>query len=130
MKGGLHMNEGWTPYEWRTHQRGFIITEPQALNVGRNDENHFWTLKPGESWSFTRKVSEFPKDVAPGDTFRYLFKGATLDWWNWGNFETHKDTVVWVPGWLQAKIKDPKDNEGRPVVVVPASNAVEFTLVD
>lgn len=75
-------NDGWTPYEWRTHQRGFIITEPRALRVGRNDENHFWTLKPGESWSFTRKVSEFPKEAAPGDTFRYLFKGATLDWWN------------------------------------------------
>ncbi|OQD97709.1 hypothetical protein PENSOL_c011G04272 [Penicillium solitum] len=75
-------NDGWTPYEWRTHQRGFIITEPQALRVGRNDENHFWTLKPGESWSFTHFASEFPKEAAPGDTFRYLFKGATLDWWN------------------------------------------------
>lgn len=123
-------NDGWTPYEWRTHQLGFRITEPHALNVGRNEENHFWTLKPGESWSFTRQVDEFPKDAAPGDKFRYLFKGATLDWWNWGNFETHKDTVVWVPGWLQGKVQDPKGNGGRPVVVVPASNAVEFTLVD
>ncbi|OQD62916.1 hypothetical protein PENPOL_c010G01511 [Penicillium polonicum] len=123
-------NDSWTPYEWRTHQRGFIVTEPAPLNVGRNDENNFWTLKPGESWSFTREVSEFPKDLAPGDRFRYLFKGATLDWWNWGNFEDHKDTVVWVPGWLVAKVQDPSDNEGRPIVVVPASNTVEFTLVD
>ncbi|KAL2696490.1 hypothetical protein AAEP93_002904 [Penicillium crustosum] len=122
-------NDGWTPYEWRTHQRGFIITEPHALNIGRNDKNHFWILKPGESRSFTRKVNEFPKDAAPGDTFRYIFKGATLDWWNWGNFETHKDTVVWVPGWLQARVQDPKDNEGRPVVVVPSSNALKFTPV-
>ncbi|KGO39836.1 hypothetical protein PEX1_003390 [Penicillium expansum] len=123
-------NDGWTPYEWRTHQRGFIITEPTALNVGRNDENNFWTLKPGESWSFTRKVSEFPKDAASGDKFRYLFKGATLDWWNWGSLEDHEDTVIWVPGWLLAKVQYPEDNDGRPTVVVPASNAVEFTLVD
>lgn len=75
-------------------------------------------------------MTEFPNDAAPGDRFRYLFKGATLDWWNWGNFEDHEDTVVWVPGWLRAKVQDPKYNEGRPTVVVPASNAVEFTLVD
>ncbi|KAJ5518743.1 hypothetical protein N7453_001165 [Penicillium expansum] len=123
-------DDGWTPYEWRTHQRGFIITEPTALNVGRNDENDFWTLKPGESWSFTREVSEFPKDAASGDKFRYLFKGATLDWWNWGSLEDHEDTVIWVPGWLLAKVQYPEDNDGRPTVVVPASNAVEFTLVD
>ncbi|KAJ5876514.1 uncharacterized protein N7529_002098 [Penicillium soppii] len=123
-------NNAWTPYEWRTHQRGFIITEPHPLNVGRNDENHFWTLKPGESWSFTREVNEFPKDAAPGDQYRYLFKGATLDWWDFGSFEDHKDTMVWVPGWLVAKVKDPKDNGGRPVIIVPASNAVEFTLID
>ncbi|CAG8218914.1 unnamed protein product [Penicillium salamii] len=123
-------NDEWTPHEWRTHQWGFIIVENTPLNVGRNDENQFWTLKPGESWSFTREVSQFPKDAASGDTYRYLFKGATLDWWDFGTFEDHEDTVVWVPGWLVTKISDPKDNGGRPVVVVPASNAVEFTLVD
>lgn len=87
-----------------------------------------WTLDPGESWSFTREVREFPKDAAQGDRFRYLFKGATLDWWNWGNLEDHKDTVVWVPGRFVAKVRDPKDNDGRPTVVVPASNAEEFNI--
>ncbi|CAG7938181.1 unnamed protein product [Penicillium salamii] len=123
-------NDAWTPYEWRTHQGGFIITEPYPLNVGRNDENHFWSLNPGESWSFTREVIAFPKDAAPGDQYRYLFKGATIDWWDWGSFKDHENTVVWVPGWLEAKVEDPKDNGGRPVIIVPASNAVEFTLTD
>ncbi|KGO75767.1 hypothetical protein PITC_033510 [Penicillium italicum] len=118
--------------------RSFISKQPGAtgftervpLNVGRNDGNNFWTLKPGEFWSFTREVREFPNDAAPGDRFGYLFKGATLDWWNWGSLEDHEDTVVWVPGWLVAKVQDPRDNDGRPKIVVPASNAVEFTLVN
>lgn len=118
----------WSPYElgglFTHHDYRFSTSVP--VNIGRNDQNDFIALMPGESCSFTREVSDFPKNIAPGDEFRYGFKGATLDWWDWGHYQDHEDTVVWI----DAKVRDPTDNGGRPELVVPASNWVEFTLVE
>ncbi|GFF25737.1 conserved hypothetical protein [Aspergillus udagawae] len=96
------------------------------VNVGRNDKDGFAALFPGESWSFTREVTHFPKDAAPGDEFRYRFKGTQLDWWDWGHFRDHENTVVGI----EYSVRDPKDNGGRPALVVPASNWVEFTIIE
>ncbi|KAJ5890071.1 hypothetical protein N7504_010881 [Penicillium tannophilum] len=119
--------------QWSPHELGGLFTHHDfrfstsvPVNVGHNDQNEFVALKPGQSWTFTREVSEFPKNVAPGDEFRYGFKGATLDWWDWGHYRDHEDTVVWI----NAKVRNPTDNGGRPELVVPASNWVEFTLIE
>lgn len=119
--------------EWSPHELGGLFTHhlyrfstTTAVNVGRNDRNDFVALMPGESWSFTREVSDFPQNVAPGDKFRYGFKGASIDWWDWGHFYDHQDTVVRIDG----MVLDPQDNGGRPKLVVPASNWLEFTLVE
>lgn len=120
--------DDWSPHElgglWTHHMYRFSITTP--VNVSRNDGDDFVALMPGESWSFTRKVTEFPQNVAPGDKLRYGFKGALIDWWDWGNFHDHQDTVVWVNG----KVRYTQNNERRPELVVPASNWIEFTLVE
>ncbi|CAG8899005.1 unnamed protein product [Penicillium egyptiacum] len=119
--------------EWRGHNvNGELLhhayrSSPTPLNVGMNEGNKFQTLMPGESWSFTRTISDFPKDFAPGDRFQYGFKGTPLDWWNWGNFDDHEDTVV-VAG--ETIVTHPPDNNGRPKVVVSASNWIEFTLIE
>jgi hypothetical protein len=121
-------NGQWQPYEIRgsfTHHR-YRVPNPVSKNVGRNEDNDFIALNPGESWSFTRQVTDFPENVVPGDTFRYCYKGAQLDWWDWGHFQDHEDTVVTIEG----KVREPKDNGGRPALVVPASNYVEFTVVE
>ncbi|PYI26635.1 hypothetical protein BP00DRAFT_355445 [Aspergillus indologenus CBS 114.80] len=118
----------WQPYEIRgsfTHHR-YRFPDPVSKNVGRNEDNDFHALNPGESWSFTRRVTDFPDNVVVGDTFRYYYKGAQLDWWDWGHFQDHKDTVVTIDG----KVREPEDNGGRPALVVPASNYVEFTVVE
>ncbi|CAG8888368.1 unnamed protein product [Penicillium egyptiacum] len=119
--------DDWSPHElgalFTHHLYRFSTTTP--VNVGRDDRSDFVALMPGESWSFTREVSDFRQNVAPGDKFRYGFKGASIDWWDWGNFHDHQDTVVWVNG----RVLNPQDNGGRPKLVVPASNWVEFTLV-
>ncbi|PYI12924.1 hypothetical protein BO99DRAFT_407905 [Aspergillus violaceofuscus CBS 115571] len=118
----------WQPYEIRgsfTYHR-YRFPNPVLKNVGRNEDNDFHALSPGESWSFTRRVTDFPDNVVPGDTFRYCYKGAQLDWWDWGHFQDHKDTVVTIEG----KVREPEDNGGRPALVVPASNYVEFTVVE
>lgn len=118
----------WSPHElgglFTHHDYRFSTSVP--VTVGRNDQNDFVALMPGESWSFTREVSDFPKNVAPGEKFRYGFKGATLDWWDWGHYQDHEDTLVWI----DAKVRNPTDNGGRPELVVPASNWIEFTLVE
>lgn len=119
--------------EWRGHELGtkfqprqvFIWAEDEPFNVGHNDGEEFHSLKPGESWTFTRRVSDFPKNLLPGQKFRYKFKGATLDWWDWGSLQDHANTVVWI--YVGTLVK-PKDNEGRPSLVVPASNWIEFDL--
>ncbi|KAJ5951189.1 uncharacterized protein N7479_009602 [Penicillium vulpinum] len=119
--------DDWSPHElgglFTHHDYRFSTKTP--VNVGRNDQNSFVSLMPGESWSFTREVSDFPKNAAPGDKFRYGFKGAFIDWWDWGNLHDHQDTMVRVNGRV-----DPQDNGRRPTLAVPASNWVEFTLVE
>ncbi|PYH83157.1 hypothetical protein BO82DRAFT_412118 [Aspergillus uvarum CBS 121591] len=121
-------NGQWQPYEIRgsfTYHR-YRFPNPVLKNVGRNEDNDFHALNPGEPWSFTRCVTDFPDNVVPGDTFRYCYKGAQLDWWDWGHFQDHKETVVTIEG----KVREPEDNGGRPALVVPASNHVEFTVVE
>lgn len=118
----------WRPYEIRGSFKHHRYRFPNLVsrNVGLNEEHDFSALNPGESWSFSRQVTDFPDNVMPGDSFRYCFKGAQLDWWDWGHFEDHKDTVVRIDG----KVREPNDNGGRPGLIVPASNYVEFTVVD
>jgi hypothetical protein len=121
-------NDQWCSHEPEGPYRyaGFRYCDPVARNVGRNDQNEFAALRPGESWSFTREVTDFPEKAAPGDIFRYRFKGVRLDWWDWGHLRDHENTVVWIDESVYA----PKDNGGRPMLIVPASNWVEFTLVE
>lgn len=139
LKGLDRRQEGFRLYfrekdkdEWSPHELGGLFTHHDyrfststPVNVS-HDRNEFVALMPGESWSFTREVSDFPKNVAPGDKFRHGFKGAPIDWWDWGHFQDHEDTVVWING----RVVNPQDNGGGPELVVPASNWVEFTLVE
>jgi hypothetical protein len=117
--------------DWSSHTFwygcSYYMSQSESwVNVGRDEDNEFAALMPGESWSCTREVTDFPKDVAPGDVFRYRFKGAHLDWWDWGHFRDHENTVVFISG----NVRNPQDNGGRPGLLVPASNSVEFTMVD
>ncbi|KAF4253498.1 hypothetical protein CNMCM8812_001542 [Aspergillus fumigatus] len=131
-QGGFRLyfreQDHWSPHElpgsFTYHRYRFSKSVP--VNVGRNEQDEFVALMPGESWSFTREVTDFPKHAAPGDEFRYRFKGAQLDWWDWGHLGDHENTIVWV----NYLVRDPKDNGGRPGLVVPASNWVEFTMVE
>ena len=55
-----------------------------------------------------------------------MIKGAVVDWWKWGTKEEHRGTVVKLPCWVSGDVVEPEDNGGRPRIVVPASNEVEF----
>lgn len=109
-----------------------IVDEPDvAVNVVQ-DEN-FVSLQPGQTWTTLESLGEgmgiLPDDVIAGDLFRYVFKGVEVDWWDWGGNAEHKDTIVKLPCFINGRVVEPKDNGGRPKLIVPASNYVEFTIV-
>ncbi|KAM7197071.1 hypothetical protein V8F33_005730 [Rhypophila sp. PSN 637] len=115
------------------------------VNIGDEKDHNahrFTSLRPGESWVDTRRVhsgplstgwTTLPDDFKTGvDRFKYVFKGATVDWWDWGTKEDHmaKETVVYLPSWLLSEVVQPKNNGGRPRILVAGSNELEFTVVE
>jgi len=127
-------SQKWVAFEIDEDFGFMIVDDPDVpINVGQ-DEN-FETLQPGESWITSRHLqgarwTSLPDDVAVGDVFRYMFKGTTVEWWDWGNREKHMNTVVQLPCWIAGLVTHPTNNEGRPKLVVPASDFVEFTVVE
>ncbi|KUJ09453.1 uncharacterized protein LY89DRAFT_711234 [Mollisia scopiformis] len=118
-----------------TMRTGFMIVDLPDETVKVNQDKDFVTLRPGESWTTQETVQKpdythIPDDSVVGDTFRYVFKGTTLDWWDWGNKEDHSGTEVTLPCFHWGSVVKPADNDGRPKLVVPGSNVVEFTIVD
>lgn len=114
---------------------GFNIYDAPDVAVRVVEHRDFTTLRPGESWTTSISLqgqywSCLPRDMVPGDIFLYGFMGAVVDWWDWGNGEDHTDTVVMLPCWIAGRVVDPGDNGGRPKLVVPYSEPVEFTVVE
>ncbi|PYH39133.1 uncharacterized protein BO87DRAFT_403088 [Aspergillus neoniger CBS 115656] len=110
---------------------GYALFEDEDVprTVGTSDG--FMSLQPNETWCKERKlgmVVDLPEDARGGEVMRHQFKGCKWTWWDWGIKEDHMDTIVMVVGF--GVITKPADNDGRPEVVVPASNMVEFTVAD
>ncbi|GAD96476.1 hypothetical protein ANI_1_2222074 [Paecilomyces variotii No. 5] len=126
--------EEWESFVGNSYcQVGMWDNPDELINVSENP-GRFPTLLPGESWSdfwtMTADGCCLPDDLKPGERLRYLFKGSILDWWEWGTAADHTQTIVTLPSSGVEPISDPRDNGGRPKVVVPASNIVEWTVVD
>ncbi|KAK3290263.1 uncharacterized protein B0H64DRAFT_427817 [Chaetomium fimeti] len=136
------LDEGSDEQEWQTcemddDEEGYRIFDSDGpdIKVRVRDQSEFISLRPGESWTTTYQLQTttytiLPKDVKAGDRFRYQFLGAAnVDWWDWGHIEDeHAETVVSLPPW-RGRVVEPKDNGGRPRLVVPGSDAVEFRVV-
>lgn len=123
--------------QWKTYfddedHPGWTVYDDPDVEVNVTDPEFFRSLKPGET--FVREISldflDLHPDTVVGDTYRYQYWGGRVDWWIWGDCEEHAKTVVKLPCWLHGRVVDPADNDGRPVIMVPASNFVEFTVVD
>lgn len=75
----------WREGEWKEFGKRdkWEPRRPQAdFKVGERSD--FVSLRPGESW--TSEIHfRMPPDINPGDRLKFVFKGATLDWWDWGN---------------------------------------------
>ena len=118
-------------------EMGFLIVDAPDRSIRVSEDKDFVSLRPGESWSTTYRLHsppswpKLPDDLRVGDAFRCQFNGVTeVDWWDWGHVENeHADTVVTAPC-FRTRVVTPADNDGRPKLVVPASNTVEFRVVD
>ncbi|KAK4096784.1 hypothetical protein N658DRAFT_458056 [Parathielavia hyrcaniae] len=112
-----------------------IYDEPDVeVYVGQRDDE-FASLRLGESWTTTEHLHDhldisLPRDSTPGDRFRYRVMRSGADWWDWGSMEEHRETAVMLPCFIKANVTCPKNNGGRPKLVVPASEWFEFTLAE
>ncbi|OBR10413.1 Kinesin light [Colletotrichum higginsianum IMI 349063] len=109
---------------------GFRTYDGPDRPVHVASHEQFTSLRPGESWTTTTHLqSMIPADAAPGDVFSYGFRGAVVDWWDWGSAEDHAETVVVLPSWIADRVVRPADNEGRPRLVVPKAGPVDLRIV-
>jgi hypothetical protein len=96
------------------------------------EHKDFVSLRPGDSWTTRETLQKpyytwIPDDSVVGDAFRFVFKGTTLDWWDWGD---GAGTEVTLPCYHWTRVIEPADNDGRPELVVPESNTVKFSIVE
>lgn len=130
----IHQLEGedWVIFDSDSGTGWQIWDDPDVfINVGQDD--NFVSLRPGESWTTSHRIqsetwTEFHDDMADGDAFRFIFQGATVDWWNWGVKEDYDGTMLRFPCNRTGRVLGPSDNDGRPSLVVPSSNLVECTV--
>ncbi|KAF7590105.1 hypothetical protein BBP40_003261 [Aspergillus hancockii] len=108
---------------------GIFLDDPD-ITVNVAEEGGFITLRPGECWDHSWSILDDIDGWEIGDTWRYLFKGGTVDWWDYGGLDEHANTTVKMPLHPWGKVTDPADNGGRPKLVIPASNAIEFRIVE
>jgi len=138
--------EGWAIYQhvdgdWKkveSDESCFAIFDDPPIpvvvgNAGQHD-TQFVTLHPGETWvDIFRQQSEswskLPYETKAGDCFKCLMRGASLDWWDWGTKEDHRETQVMLPCFVAGDLEEPRGNGGRPKLIVPASNEIRFTYV-
>lgn len=131
--------DSWEECDLDGGNMGFLMVDDDdiAVRVGQDDQN-FQCLMPGDSWTtsvpfqsdqydeLSNYIPDDSHDVVPGDRFRFRFKGVVVDWWDWGTMEEHADTIVKLPSFIAGRVTDPADNGGRPKLIVPASEAVQF----
>jgi hypothetical protein len=127
-------NRGWETCKL-DDGTGFMIVDDPDVSVCVGQDENFVTLHPGQFWTTSRRLqgeswTSLPANVEVGDVFQYMIKGTTVDWWDWGSREEHMETVVKLPCWYAGSVVDPADNGGRPKLVVPASNVVQFTVTE
>ncbi|KAH5442398.1 hypothetical protein HBI23_132070 [Parastagonospora nodorum] len=129
---GQFREGNWVNYDDDSGCGYRIMDDPDVLvMVGQSE--HFVSLGPGESWTTSQRLGVdwygVPDDAKDREVFRYVFCGETLDWWNWGSKAEHEGTVVKLPCFIDGRVTDPKNNDGRPALVVPISNFVEYTYI-
>ncbi|KAJ5884632.1 hypothetical protein N7495_009142 [Penicillium taxi] len=122
----IQRGDSWEAAEEPTPGFALFDNPDIQVAVGRSDE--FASLCPGETWSWTY-TEEVPDNAEVGDTLRSQFEETQLDWWDWGSKEDHTSTMVTLPFVQGHDVLEPKDNDGRPRIVIPASDPIDRKVV-
>ncbi|KAB8244924.1 hypothetical protein BDV35DRAFT_381915 [Aspergillus flavus] len=128
LSGNLQRRRGQNWEYFESEEMPYQIYDDPDIEVTPGRHADFISLQPGEQWTRTDSL-ELPSDIDIGEVFKYEFSDRVIDWWDWGMKEDHLQTTVKLPCWVKDDVVEPRDNEGRPAIVVPASNVVEFTIV-
>ncbi|KAE8398268.1 hypothetical protein BDV37DRAFT_291155 [Aspergillus pseudonomiae] len=128
LEGNLQRQRGQEWGYFESEEMPYRIYDDPDIEVSPSQHADFVSLQPGDSWTQMDSL-ELPSDIKVGEVFKYEFTDRVLDWWDWGTKEDQLRTTVKLPCWVGAEVIEPRDNEGRPAVVVPASNVVVFTIV-
>jgi hypothetical protein len=112
-----------------------MLMDYPDVPVTVGSSNDFIELKPGEMWPFSRRIHSgrrryLPDDLSNGDRFRYVFVGGKVDWWDWGSKEEHLKTIVTVPPSISGLVQEPKDNDGRPELMVSGYESPDICFVE
>ncbi|KAF5855658.1 hypothetical protein ETB97_008831 [Aspergillus alliaceus] len=128
LEGNLQRQCGQRWEYFESEEMPYQIYDDPDIEVSPGQHVDFISLLPGKSWTRMDRL-ELPSDTRVGEVFKYEFTDRVIDWWDWGMKEDHLQTTVKLPCWVSGEVVEPRDNEGRPAIVVPASNVVEFTIV-
>lgn len=111
-------SEPWEEIEREDGCMGFRLVDNPPIRTTAGAHKDFFSLTPGESWSMTHDVhrghwsyTDLPRDVRPGERFRYSFRETRIDWWAWGAKEEHMETEILLPDWINGPVLD---EEGKP----------------
>ncbi|KJK66064.1 hypothetical protein P875_00021863 [Aspergillus parasiticus SU-1] len=122
-------------YEWRgiwedcsPDLHGYGIWDDPDIQISPGQDKNFACLYPGETWSFTGNY-ELSEEVQVGSSLRCQLGETKINWWDWGTRDDHLSTKITVPCWMGPEIIEPSDNDGRPLLIVPASNPVDVQLM-
>ncbi|OOO11118.1 hypothetical protein OAory_01075880 [Aspergillus oryzae] len=122
-------------YEWRgiwedcsPDLYGYGIWDDPDIQISPGQHKNFACLHPGETWSFTGNY-ELSEEVQVGSSLRCQLGETKINWWDWGTRDDHLSTKITVPCWMGPEIIEPSDNDGRPLLIVPASNPVDVQFM-
>jgi hypothetical protein len=119
-----------------------LVEEDETLLVKEWNQNPFvWELRLGGKIHLKATLPERDqvREPSPPPTEAnervwvlpfIILKGTAVDWWDCGNKEEQVDTVVKLPCWIVGAVTEPVDNGGREELVVPASDFIEFIIVE
>lgn len=85
-------------------------------------ENKFVSIAPGASHTVEIKFPVKRFNLDPDERYSFLYRGGGIEWWDWGTLEDHREILDGA--WDGAK------GEGRPEILLAASNTIEFTTTE
>lgn len=121
----------WEPYVGE-EDTCYRIVEGPVYEIKVVEDDNFESLQLGQAWVYPQTLDEesLHSESVVGDRYRYQYRGGSVDWWVWGDCEEHANTIVKLSPWISGNVVEPAGNEGKPRIMVPASNIVEFTIVE